>query len=90
MTEFDAETMPNMEEVINRMSGHKLFTKMDCCKGYLQVGNCKYLAAFETSNGLFQFKTMYFGLVISGATFCRLLRQILANNPNVDSLVDDM
>ena len=37
-TEFDAEPMPNMEEVINRMSGHKFFTKMDCCKGYRQVG----------------------------------------------------
>ena len=26
VTEFDAEPMPNMEEVINRMSGHRLFT----------------------------------------------------------------
>ena len=34
VTEFDAEPMPIMEEVINRMSGHKFFTKMDCCKGY--------------------------------------------------------
>ena len=29
VTEFDAEPMPNMEEIINRMSGHKYFTKMD-------------------------------------------------------------
>ena len=27
--EFDAEPMPNMEEVINRMSGHKFFTRME-------------------------------------------------------------
>ena len=33
VTEFDAEPMPNIEEVINRMSGHKFFNKMDCCKG---------------------------------------------------------
>ena len=26
VTEFDAEPMPNMEEVINRMSGNKFFT----------------------------------------------------------------
>ena len=73
VTEFDAEPMPNMEEVINRMSGHKFFTKMDCCKGYWQVGlpdNCKHLTAFETPKGLFQFQTMPFGLVSSGATFC--------------------
>ena len=37
VTEFDAEPMPNMEEVINRMSEHKFFTRMDCSKGYWQV-----------------------------------------------------
>ena len=38
VAEFDAEPMPNMEEIINRMSGHKYFTKMDLSKGYWQVG----------------------------------------------------
>ena len=69
VTEFDAEPMPNVEEVINSMSGYKFFTRMDCSKGYWQVGlpdNCKHL------------------------TFCRLMRQVLANVPNVDSFVDDM
>ena len=27
VTEFDAEPMPNMEEIINRMSGHKYLRK---------------------------------------------------------------
>ena len=93
VTEFNAEPMPNMEEVINRMSGNKFFTRMDCSKGYWQVclpDNCKHLTAFEIPQGLFQFKTMPFGLVNSGATFCRLMRQVLANVPNVDSFVDDM
>ena len=93
VTEFDAEPMPNMEEIINRMSGHKYFTKMDLSKGYWQVGlteRSKPLTAFETPRGLFQFRRMPFGLVNSGATFCRLMRIILSNLPNVDSFVDDM
>ena len=72
VTEFDAEPMPNMEEVINRISGNKFFTRMDCSKGYWQVclpDNCKHLTAFETPQGLFQFKTMPFGLVNSGLRF---------------------
>ena len=91
VTEFDAEPMPNMEEIINRMSGHKYFTKMDLSKGYWQVGlteRSKPLTAFETPRGLFQFRTMPFGLVNSGATFCRLMRIILSNLPIVDSFVD--
>ena len=93
VTEFDAETMPNMEEIINRMSGHKYFTKMDLSKGYGQVGlteRAKPLTAFETPRGLFQFRTMPFGLFNSGASFCRLMRIILSNLLNVDSFVDDM
>ena len=68
-TEFDAEPTPNMEEVIIKMSGHKFFTKMDLSKGYWQVSlseRSKPLTAFETPSGLFQFKTMPFGLVKFG------------------------
>ena len=79
-----SELMPNMEEIINRMSGHKYFTKMDLSK------RSKPLTAFVTPRGLFQFRTMPFFLVNSGASFCRLMRIILSNLPNVDSFVDDM
>ena len=54
VTEFDAEPMPNMEESINRMSGHKYYTKMDLSKGYWQIGltmRSKPLTAFETPSG---------------------------------------
>ena len=54
--EFDADPMPNIKEVINRMSGHKFFTKMDCFMEYSQVRlheHCKQLTAFEAPKGLF-------------------------------------
>ena len=60
VTEFDAEPNPNMEDIINRMSGHKYFTKLDLSKGYWQVGlaeRSKPLTAFKTPRGLFQFRT---------------------------------
>ena len=85
--------MPNMEEVINRMSGHRFYSQMDLCKGYWQLGLSKRsrpYTAFETPKGLFQFKTMPFGLVNAGASFCRLIRIVLQGLRNVDSFVDDM
>ena len=54
VTEFDAEPMPNMEEVIKRMSGHTLYSQMDLCKGYWQLGLSKRsrpYTAFETPKG---------------------------------------
>ena len=82
-----------MEEVINKLPGHKFVTKMDLSKGYWQVSlseRFKPLTAFEIPRGLFQFKIMPFGLVNSGAIFCRLMRIILSKLPNVDKFVDDV
>ena len=93
VTEFDAEPMPNMEEVINRMSGHRFYSQMDLCKRYWQLGLSKRsrpYTAFETPKGLFQFKTMPFGLVNVGASFCHLIRIVLQGLRNVNSFVDDM
>ena len=93
VTEFDAEPMPNMEEVINRMSGQRFYSQMDLCKGYWQLGLSKrsrLYTAFETPKGLIQFKTMPFSLVNVGASFCRLIRIVLQGLRNVDSFVDDM
>ena len=85
VTEYDAEPMPKMEGVINEMSGQTYFTKMDLSKGYWQVSlseRSKPLTAFETPRDLFQNKTMTFGLVNSGGTFCRLVRIIVSNLPS--------
>ena len=62
VTGFDAEPMPNMKEIINRMSGHKYFTKMDLSKGYWQVG--------LTENLLQQLKHLG---VCSNSEQCRLV-----------------
>ena len=93
VTEFDAEPMPNMEEVINRMSGHRFYSQMDLFKGYWQLGfsiRSRPYTAFETPKGLFQFKTMPFGLVNAGASFCHVICIVLQGLRNVDSFVDDM
>ena len=93
VTVFDAEPMPNMESVFSRLAGYKYLSKFDLTKGYWQVPLAKAskeLTAFETPLGLFQFKVTPFGLVNSGATFCRLMRKVLDKLPNIESFVDDI
>ena len=77
------------------MSGHRFYSQMDLCKGYWQLGLSKRsrpYKAFERPKGLFQFKTMPFGLVNAGASFCRLIhvRIVLQGLRNVHSFLDDM
>ncbi|XP_021369220.1 uncharacterized protein LOC110460569, partial [Mizuhopecten yessoensis] len=93
VTIFDAEPMPNTEDMFSRLGGFRYFSKLDLTKGYWQVPmaeTAKEKTAFITPVGLFQFRVMPFGLVNAPATFCRLMRKVLDGLRNVDSFVDDI
>ena len=51
---------------------------------------CIPLTAFITSEGLFAFRRMPFGLVNSGATFCRMMRNLLYGLDQVENFVDNV
>ena len=56
MMDFDAESLPNIEEVINKCVAISILTKTDLSKGYWQVSlteRSKTLTSFETPRGLF-------------------------------------
>ncbi len=79
VTEFDCEPMSNPEEVFERLNNSKYFTKIYLSKGYWQImvkQSCRHLTAFITSEGLYQFKKMPFGLVGAPDCFCRMMRKI--------------
>ena len=93
ITLFDAEPMPNAEEMFAKLAGHKYFSRLDLTKGYWQVPmseQSKKLTAFSTPQGLFQFRTMPFGLVNAPAIFSRLMRKLLDQMENIDNFIDDI
>ena len=93
VTVFDAEPIGNPEDLFVKMSGSKYFTKVDLSKGYWQIKmkeNSKSLTAFVTPEGLFSFNKMPFGLVNSGATFCRMMRILSKGLKDTDNFVDDI
>ncbi|XP_060070261.1 uncharacterized protein LOC132550238 [Ylistrum balloti] len=93
VTVFDAEPMPNTEEIFARLAGARYFSKLDLSKGYWQVPlteKAKPMTAFTTPQGLFQFRVMPFGLVNAPATFSRMMRKLLAGMAHLENFIDDI
>lgn len=92
-TVFDAEPMPSPESIFSKMTGKKFVSKIDLSKGYWQVpmaDESKPLTAFSTPSGLYQFRTMPFGLVNAPATFSRMMRKLLQGMNGVENFIDDV
>lgn len=76
-TMFDAEPMPNAEEMFAKLAGYKYFSRIDLSKGHWQISlseAAKPKTNFQTPKGLFEFTRMPFGLVTAPASFSRLMR----------------
>ena len=93
ITQFDAEPMPDSEEIFVKLSKDNFFTKIDLTKGYWQIPvrpDDRPKTAFRTPDGLYQFRMMPFGLVNAPATFSRLMRSLLRGINHVDNYIDDI
>ena len=92
---FDGEPMPDVEQIFAKIGKSKFFTKLDLTKGYWQIPmhpDHRYLTAFTTPQGQFQWITMPFGLKTAGAVFSRVMRCLLStlDDPRVTNFIDDM
>jgi len=93
ITIFDAEPMPNADDIFAKISRSCFFSKMDFCKGYWQIPMAKddrAKTAFATPFGLYQFRQMPFGLQNAGATYGRMMRRVLQGLKSTDNFVDDV
>ena len=73
-------------QLVDKLKGCKLFTKMDLHWGYNNVqvkeGN-KWKAVFITHKGAFKPVVMYFGLCNSPATFQKMMNEIFHDMSDV-------
>ena len=71
--------LPLIQELIDKLKGAKIFTKMDIRWGYNNVRmkeGDEWKAAFRTNRGLFEPTVMFFGLTNSPAIFQGMMKQI--------------
>ena len=84
-----------IDQIINSTIGHKLLIFMDAFSSYNQMQMSKEdqdKIAFITSQGLYYYRVMSFGLKNVGATYQRLVNQMFSKQigRNVEIYVDDM
>ena len=91
----DSFPMPRIDQLVDSTARHKLLTFMDAFSGYNQIKIAKEdqeKNAFITSQGLYCYKVMPFGLKNGGATYQRLVNQMFSKQieRNMEVYVDDM
>ena len=93
ITEFDPQPLMPVKEVVRGLGNCQFFTKLDMTSGYWQIPiNPDDIpkTAFVTHDAKYEFTRAPFGMVNSGATLCRCLKQILSGIPGVTNYVDDI
>ena len=90
VTVKDAYPIPRVHDCLDALSESKWFSTMDLCSGFWQVQmdeNDKAKTAFSTSQGLYHFTVMPFGLVNAPSTFERVMEDVLRGLQWVESLL---
>ena len=81
VTVKDSFPLPRIDDSLDALGGNKYFSVMDLSSSYWQVAvhpDDQDKTAFVTTDGLYNFKVMPYGLCNSGATFERLMELVLA------------
>jgi len=93
VTKPDLYPPPHMDDLSARLAGMKWFSKIDLRKGYWQVPVAEEdveKTAVITPFGLWEFLRMPFGLRNSGATFQRMMDDVLGGLQRVFGYLDDI
>ena len=91
----DSYPLPRVDVLVDSTARHQLLNFMDAFSRYNQIRMCEddqEKTSFVTSQGLFCYKVMSFGLKNAGATYQRLMNKMFTRQigRNVQVYVDDM
>ena len=93
VTKTDSFPIPRMEDCIEQVGHSKYVTKLDLLKGYYQVPLTERaieISAFVTPDGLYEYKVMPFGMKNAGATFQRLMYEVIFELKGCEVYIDDL
>ncbi|KAE8240474.1 hypothetical protein A4X13_0g7789 [Tilletia indica] len=86
----DRYPLPVIDAVFNTLAGKSIFSSLDAIRGYHQLSvksEDRWKTAFVCHKGLFQYKTVPFGLRNAPAVFQRLMDRILGSMRWKDAVI---
>ncbi|KAE8223475.1 hypothetical protein CF319_g3494 [Tilletia indica] len=82
VTVSDRYPLPTIDSIFQTLTGKRIFSSLDAIRGYHQMGvreSDRWKTAFVCHRGLFQYKTVPFGLKNAPSVFQRLMDRILGS-----------
>jgi transposase InsO family protein len=82
ITERDVYPLPRIDDIIDKLAGSRYFSTLDLKAGYWQIPvaeDDKKKTAFITTDGLYEFNVLPFGLSNAPATFQRVINSVLGS-----------
>jgi len=90
ITTKDRFPLPSTEDLIDKLQGTKVFSKIDMYAGYNQMAirpEDTHKTAFVTKFGLYKWRVLPFGLANGPAAFMQMMNWILASNPELRNFI---
>lgn len=86
-------TLPAIDQMLARMTGARLFSKLDCNSGFYQMpllAESQLLTTFTTPFGRYCYQRLPFGLCSASEVYQRKLCDLLEGLDGVLCLIDDV
>ena len=85
--------IPTVNELLEKVSGSVLFSKIDLRAGYYQIPldeTSRNITTFSTPTGLYRFKRLVFGLKSASEQYQNIIGNLFREEPNICNISDDI